>query len=312
MMSIRIASVLVGCLMLASVPPPAAAQCVPADCDDRDLCTRDTCLGDFCVHAPIRCNDGNACTTEACNPATGQCQTTSTITCNDNNACSTEACNPATGQCQTTSTITCNDNNACTSEACNPATGQCQTTSITTCNDNNACTTDVCAVNTGQCQYVFWCGFKGDIVIKLTAANVKTTYKTKKSAEGPDTSIKVTLADVVLVSDGGTTRKVKVGVKAVVKGPDADLASLIYPIAALKFGAGAATEMHHVRYDFTGADTGPKCPDLLPADTCATLAQQVSKSTDASLAMGRTEDRDAFRQAADFFGVPPDTCVFIP
>src|SRR5205814_6419975 len=36
----------------------------------------------------------NACTTEACNPSTGQCQTTSTVTCG-----AFQTCDPATGQC---------------------------------------------------------------------------------------------------------------------------------------------------------------------------------------------------------------------
>ena len=45
---------------------------------------------------PVICDDQNACTTEACNPATGLCETTSTVQCDDPvcNECDTE-----TGEC---------------------------------------------------------------------------------------------------------------------------------------------------------------------------------------------------------------------
>jgi len=183
-----------------------------------------------------------------------------------------------------------------------------QTTGMVQCNDSNGCTTDVCDPSNGQCRFILKCGWHGDLAIKLSSADVKTTYKRKKGGSAPDEYVKVTVTDVVLVDD----RKVKVGVKAVVTGPEANLASLIYPIAAMKLGSGAATEMQNQGYDFTVVDTAPRCPDLLPADTCAVLAQQVSKTVDASLATGPSEDRDAFREAAGLFGVPPDTCVFVP
>ncbi len=119
-------------------------------CDDGNACTTDSCdpATGQCTNTPISCNDNNACTTDSCNPATGQC-TNTPISCNDNNACTTDSCNPATGQCINTPT-SCNDNNACTTDSCNPANGQCTNTPIS-CNDNNACTTDSCNPATGQC-----------------------------------------------------------------------------------------------------------------------------------------------------------------
>jgi hypothetical protein len=105
---------------------------------------------------------------------------------------------------------------------------------------------------------------------------------------------------------------VKVGVKAVVTGPEADLASLVYPLAALKLGSGAATEMQNQGYDFSVGDTAPRGPDLLPAETCETLAQAASKAIAASLATGPSEYGAAFREAAELFGVPLDTCIFVP
>jgi hypothetical protein len=46
---------------------------IDADCDDSDLCTTDSCdpLTGQCVHTPINCDDGFACTTNVCDPRFG-------------------------------------------------------------------------------------------------------------------------------------------------------------------------------------------------------------------------------------------------
>ena len=65
------------------------------------------------------CSDGNGCTVgDTC--TAGQCVSGAAVTCDDNDACTTEACNPSTGQCQTTSTVTCG-----AFQTCDPTTGQC-------------------------------------------------------------------------------------------------------------------------------------------------------------------------------------------
>ncbi len=116
--------------------------------NDNNACTTDAC--DLATgqptNTPIVCNDQNACTTDGCNPSTG-C-TFTPIVCNDNNACTTDGCNPSTGCTYTP--IVCNDQNACTTDGCNPSTG-CTYTQII-CNDNNACTTDGCNPSNG-CTY---------------------------------------------------------------------------------------------------------------------------------------------------------------
>ena len=73
-----------------------------------------------CSCSQKSCNDGNACTTDTCNPATAACVYTP-ITCNDNNACTTDTCDPATGCVYTP--ITCDDSDACTTDTCEPVTG---------------------------------------------------------------------------------------------------------------------------------------------------------------------------------------------
>ncbi len=119
------------------------------------------------------CDDGNPCTLDACDPASGQCHSTpapdgqqcddanpctvgnicqsgvcgTPVACNDGNPCTTDACDPATGAC-TFTTLSCDDGNPCTTDTCSPATGGCVFTPVaagTACNDGDPCTTgDTC------------------------------------------------------------------------------------------------------------------------------------------------------------------------
>ena len=121
-----------------------AATCtLNSHCADGNLCNGvETCgAGGVCqAGAPLNCNDVNACTTDACQPATG-CQHTAT-SCDDGNPCTTDSCAPVSG-CQH-QVVSCPQG-----EVCNAQTGFCQApaTTCTTpleCNDGNPCTTDTC------------------------------------------------------------------------------------------------------------------------------------------------------------------------
>jgi len=69
-----------------------------------------------------QCNDSNACTTDTCNTATGQCSNPA-IVCDDNDACNgLESCNTATG-CVAGTPLVCDDGQFCTLDSCNTATG---------------------------------------------------------------------------------------------------------------------------------------------------------------------------------------------
>jgi len=77
------------------------------DCDaDGKLCTKpDSCLAGTCVAGPeVICDDGNACTLESCDPATGTCAATNVsdgLACDDGNACTSgDAC--VAGACKGT------------------------------------------------------------------------------------------------------------------------------------------------------------------------------------------------------------------
>ncbi|MBK8913180.1 MAG: hypothetical protein IPM64_01030 [Phycisphaerales bacterium] len=95
-------------------------------CNDGNLCTvGDRCIGGVCVGGPpVVCDDGNPCTTDTCNPATGLCVFTPVpdgTPCNDGNACTgPDRC--IGGNC-TGAPIVCDDGNPCTDDSCNPATG---------------------------------------------------------------------------------------------------------------------------------------------------------------------------------------------
>jgi len=148
-----------------------------AACDDADACTTaDTCSGGNCVggKAPY-CNDGNVCTTDSCDKATGCKQVNNTatcddgdactasdacsggtcggkkVTCDDGNTCTDDVCDKAKGCVFTNHTKACDDGNVCTQiDACNG--GKCVGNSPKTCDDKNACTTDSCDVVKG-CQF---------------------------------------------------------------------------------------------------------------------------------------------------------------
>jgi hypothetical protein len=131
-----------------AIPVTGVGGCVRVGtCDDGDACTTDaldpaTCE---CLHTPKNCDDQNPCTTDSCNAATGCVHTPKN--CDDGNACTTDACDPVTGNC-THTPKNCDDGNACTTDACDAATGNC-THTPKNCDDGNACTTDSCNAATG-------------------------------------------------------------------------------------------------------------------------------------------------------------------
>ena len=61
-----------------------------ASCDDGNACTADACVNGSCVWAPMVCDDGNACTMDSCHPLEGCVY--SPLDCQDNNQCTTDSC----------------------------------------------------------------------------------------------------------------------------------------------------------------------------------------------------------------------------
>jgi hypothetical protein len=134
----------------ADKPALQAGTCShsPVTCDDGNLCTTDSCNpATGCVFTPLPCADGDACNgTETCNPANGQCVAGTPLDCDDGSVCTLDSCSG--GGCQHAATNqggACDDGSACTSgDVCN--NGVCAGTSnASVCDDGNSCSADVCA-----------------------------------------------------------------------------------------------------------------------------------------------------------------------
>lgn len=115
-------------------------------CDDGNACTADRCdPKDGCVNERISCNDRDACTADRCDEAIG-CVNTA-LTCDDANKCTTDTCEPTRGCVNSDISATCDDHNACTVDSCKAASGC--SSSILICDDSNECTAESCERATG-------------------------------------------------------------------------------------------------------------------------------------------------------------------
>ena len=147
---------------------------IPRDCDDDNVCTSDRCdwvpeqpwFYVACFHDPIPgdCDDEDACTEDdACNEF-GSCTGTQ-IDCDDGNDCTLDTCDPASGCVYTpvANGTTCNDEDSCTvNDIC--LYGACIGQRFRVCDDGNPCTDDSCATavctnspNTGPCDDGLFC-----------------------------------------------------------------------------------------------------------------------------------------------------------
>ncbi len=155
-------------------------------CDDGDICTHtDLCAnGGKCAGTTRACNDGNACTTDACDAKKGAkdaCQhTAGSGACDDGNKCTTGdkctagSCAPGTAKvCKASKPCTtvycngltgscveekakvgapCDDGKPCTvGDGCDAA-GKCQSGKPKICGDGPACQSGVCNTKTGKCE----------------------------------------------------------------------------------------------------------------------------------------------------------------
>ena len=136
-------------------------------CDDNDACTDlEVCVvGGVCEGQPRDCDDGNECTVDGCDTASGGCTTSNFngVCADDGDPCTGDVCEG--GSCTHPSGndgASCDDNNVCTiGDKCGP--GACAGFVIT-CNDFNPCTTDSCDAVTG-CVFIsnsFPCTDDGD------------------------------------------------------------------------------------------------------------------------------------------------------
>lgn len=100
---------------------------------------------------PPDCEDGNGCTADTFDPATGRCShVAERVACDDFDACTVrDTCVDAV--CLGES-LSCDDNDPCTDDFCDPA-GGCVHDLTMSCDDGNPCTADMCDRNRG-CMHV--------------------------------------------------------------------------------------------------------------------------------------------------------------
>ena len=137
-------------------------KCVFADqqegkvCDDGDACTeKDACKTGKCLGAIASCDDGNPCTSDACDPATGCKSQAAPGACSDANPCTLgDACEA--GSCKSGTVKDCNDSNGCTQDSCNLASGDCDHLGAklegTPCDADGSVCTQADACKGGQCS----------------------------------------------------------------------------------------------------------------------------------------------------------------
>jgi hypothetical protein len=113
----------------------------PPGCDDGNACTADACdpLTGECLHDPVACDDGDACTLDECDPQTGQCAS-EPIDCGVGEPCAPRTC--IDGEC-VDQPVNCDDGDACTLDECDPQTGECLHAGID-CDDSDPCHPFVC------------------------------------------------------------------------------------------------------------------------------------------------------------------------
>ncbi len=137
-------------------PQPAGTMCS----DDFNCTTNDVCDGmGGCAGTAVVCDDGNDCTDDSCNPATGMCEAVNDDTnpCDDGNPCTNDDHCDA-GLC--VAGPECSGNGMCVMGVCQCNMGfsgpRCEVAGCTQdseCDDNDACTNDSCITATGQCEY---------------------------------------------------------------------------------------------------------------------------------------------------------------
>ncbi len=148
------------CVTAAACTSGACTAVKTLSCDDGKACTQDACDSKTgsCTSSPIA--DGVKCTLKskcvlsaACDK--GACKALQTKDCNDANVCTNDACDPETGLCANqpvTEGTACAVADKCVQSA-GCASGACKSNKLKDCADGNACTKDSCDATTGDCVH---------------------------------------------------------------------------------------------------------------------------------------------------------------
>lgn len=136
-----------------------AGKCggVPVQCSDGNGCTEDSCdPQEGCQHKPLQqvlCDDGQKCTpVDLC--VAGQCAG-EVKGCDDGDPCTDDACNSASGQCNHLGFASAAKKVVCAASGGCQGPGQCEAGAClakSLCDDGNPCTFDLCAA--GNCSHL--------------------------------------------------------------------------------------------------------------------------------------------------------------
>jgi hypothetical protein len=143
------------CQAAACDPATGACSLVPDHdgfaCQDSDACTiGDTCAEGACLAGvALNCNDGNPCTDDSCDSATGCSHTNNTVACEDGDFCTTnDSCQE--GVCSGGEALVCDDGNVCNgTETCVANKGCTPGTPLVCKDDDDVCTDTACVPQTG-------------------------------------------------------------------------------------------------------------------------------------------------------------------
>ena len=104
------------------------------------------CSGGACIGGPaLDCDDGNVCTDDSCDSASGCVNTNNTASCDDGDACTTnDACSG--GACLSGAPLDCDDGDVCTDDSCESSSGCVNSNNTASCEDGIFCNgAELCA-----------------------------------------------------------------------------------------------------------------------------------------------------------------------
>lgn len=136
---------------LSDSGPMQGAACIPTDkCSYNGTCTGETCVGGTAVN----CDDGNPCTKDACDPASGCTHTNepATTLCVDGNPCTTDdRCRPLSGKCAGTPIVCAALDDCHAAGSCDAVTGRCddprRADGFPCANRTGTCASGVCEIS---------------------------------------------------------------------------------------------------------------------------------------------------------------------
>jgi hypothetical protein len=145
-------------------------------CADATVCNgAETCLGGACSGAvALDCDDGDACTADACDAIIGCAHEAVPLCCRSDAEClDATVCNGAescvASSCVAGSPLDCDDGDACTADACDAISGCAHEAVVGCCNvdldcdDGEPCTDDTCTGPGGACEHAPRCDAGGGL-----------------------------------------------------------------------------------------------------------------------------------------------------